>query len=423
MLSKINIKSEFFKSVLLLSSGTVLAQLVSLIAIPIVSRYYGPEENAYLGLFLRISTLVATIATARLEFALPMQKNKDYAFGIYQFSFYVSILVALLCILSVFLYQLFTFQSIEDFLFMISIPVGIALISFYNLGNNWALRNENYRMISFASLKLSLSANILKIGIGILNSHYLTLIGATLISYFFASSGFIKNFISENRVKILNYKSKRTKVLIQQNKDFYTYNLFHVLIDLSRDMLIASMIWLHYSKIDFGSFEFAFRMLKLPVLFLGTALSQVFFRKANELIADKKLLMNMSLKMLIVSFSLGLLPFSLMYFYGKEIFSFFFGNNWENAGEISQLLCFWLFVSFIFTPISYIPIILKKQKAYFWINLFAFLVLLVFCYLAYNFKFTFQDFVLTLSLYHVFLLFGLILWFLVQINRGINDTY
>ena len=50
-------KSDFLKSVLVLTSGTVLAQLISLIATPIISRYFGPEQNAYLGLFLKITSV------------------------------------------------------------------------------------------------------------------------------------------------------------------------------------------------------------------------------------------------------------------------------------------------------------------------------------------------------------------------------
>lgn len=408
--------NDFLKSVTVLLTGTILAQLISVLASPIISRFYGPEENAYLGLFLRISTLVATVATARLEYSLPLEKNKNYAFGIYQFSIFTSIIISFFCLFAVLIFQLISFQSLEEFLFMLSIPIGIFFIAFYNLGNNWALRSENYKMISFASLKLSLSANLLKIGIGIFNAHYLILVLSTLASYLIASSSYIKNFIAEHKIRLLNYKSQRTKVLVKQNKDFYTFNLFHVLVDLTRDMLIASMIWLHYSKIDFGSFEFAFRMLKIPVIFIGTAISQVFFRKANDLISDKKSLLKMTLKTLIFSILIGILPFSLLFFYGKEIFIFVFGENWYGAGQIAELLCFWLMITFIFTPISYLPIILKKQKAYFWINFVALILLIAICLLTYFQKFSFQDFTLILSLYQASLLIGLILWFLYQLK-------
>lgn len=408
---------SFVKSVSVLLSGTFLAQLISIAFLPLISRIYGPEENAYLGLFLKITTLAATLSTARLELVLPTEKLKHYAFGVYQFSFYLSSFISFICFAFLVIYIGFTNHTTEDIFFLLSIPIGILLISFFNLGNNWELRSENYRSISFASILLSLTTNAFKIIGGLFSGHFLFLIGATLFGYIAASFKFIRRYFSERNKKILSYKSKRTKLIVKENKNFYTYNLFHVVIDLSRDMIIASFIWMYFSKLDFGSYEFAFRMMKLPIVFLATAMSQVFFRKAKDVIKDPRALKNMTQKTIFYSFLIGVLPFTIVFFYSEEIFVFIFGNKWAEAGRIAQFLCPWLFLNFLFTPVSFLPILLNKQKDYFWINLVALIFILFFGIFAFYNKLDFSTCILGLSFLQGFLLFILILWFIFQIKK------
>ncbi len=405
------VKNDFIKSVSVLITGTFLAQLISILASPIISRIYGPEENAYLGLFLKITTLIATISTARLELVIPIEKNKHYAFGIYQFSVYLSLLIAVICFVLITVFSIISSQKFDDLLFLITIPIGILMVAFFNLGNSWELRHENYRSISVASIILSLVSNGIKIGGGLLFGHFLILIGATIIGYFSASFSFLKSFVVEKKSKLLTYKSKRTKTLLKQNQDFYTYNLFHVLLDLSRDMLIVSFIWTQFGKADFGSYEFSFRMMKLPIVFIGAALSQVFFRKAKDLVNSPIELKRMMLKTVFYTFILGIIPFTLLYFFGEEIFTFIFGKDWKVAGEIAEIISIWLFMNFIFTPISFVPILLNKQKIYFWINfIFLFLILFLGFYFFIG-NINFENCILSFSMLNIIYFIVLLVWF------------
>jgi O-antigen/teichoic acid export membrane protein len=52
----------------------------------------------------------------------------------------------------------------------------------------------------------------------------------------------------------------------------------------------------------------------------------------------------------------------LLFFFGPNLFSFFFGERWEIAGEIAKVLSVWIFFDFIRATISQLPIVLNKQK-------------------------------------------------------------
>ena len=86
-------KSDFLNSILILISGTVIAQIISYSLSPLISRIYSPEEMSYLSLLTRIVSFFAVIATARYEIAFPLPKRDEHAFSLYKTSFYIMIIV------------------------------------------------------------------------------------------------------------------------------------------------------------------------------------------------------------------------------------------------------------------------------------------------------------------------------------------
>lgn len=412
------IPKTFLRSVTILFTGTVFAQLLSYIAAPIISRQYLPEDTAYLGMFLRITALGAAIATARLELAFPLEKKDHHAFGIYRFSMRFSLLITAISLLLVLIYSGTDYSSLQNFLFLISLPVGIFLTAFCNQGSSWSLRLGNFKVISKSTIFLSFFTNSLKVIFGLIGGGFLSLIWATVIGLITSCVFFIKDFINGSRNAILDTKSKRTKLLILKNSDLYIYNLPHVFVDLARDLLVASVIWNCYGKVEFGSFDHAFKMLKLPVVFIGAAIGQVFFKKCNELIHDKKSIAPFIQKICIILLLLSIIPFCVIGLYGSSLFSFVFGSNWKFSGELASIMVPWFLLNFITSPISYIPILLNKQKAFFWINLGGTLSMLFIVSIPYwgFVNLTFKEMLHFLSITQAIFLGTILFWF-IHISR------
>lgn len=371
------IPKSFLRSVSILFTGTVIAQLISYLASPIISRQYLPEETAYLGLFLRITALGAAIATARLELAFPLEKQKHHAFGIYRFSMRFSLTLSIFALILVLIFSGIDYGSSQNFFFLLSLPFGIFLTAIFNQGASWSLRNEEYSTISRSSLFLSFFSNGLKVLFGLIRGNFLFLIGATLIAYCFSIFTFLKNYLVTKKESILTSKSKRTQVLIAKNSDLYTYNLPHVFMDLARDLLLASIIWNCYGKAEYGSYDHAFRMLKLPIVFIGAAIGQVLFKKCSVLIHEKKSVFPLVLRICFILIGLSVIPFMIISFFGPELFAFIFGEKWRLSGEMAALMVPWLLINFISSPLSHLPILLNKQKKFFWVNLVGTICLLL----------------------------------------------
>ena len=77
----------FIKNIILLVSGTLLAQSVSIISSPILTRIYSPEAFGELGVFTSITSIFSVFMCLRYELALVIPKEKEYALALLCLSF------------------------------------------------------------------------------------------------------------------------------------------------------------------------------------------------------------------------------------------------------------------------------------------------------------------------------------------------
>lgn len=417
-------RNTFLKASGVLFTGTLASQLISYALSPIISRQFSPEDAAYLGMFIRITSLGAAIATARLELAFPMQKLEHHAFGLYRFAVHFSLVISLISLIFFSLYGLALAENWQSLLFYLSIPIGIFLTAHYSLGTNWALRNEEYSLISRATVLQSLISNGLKVLLGFLSTHYLVLIGTSLLGLLVSSYEFLRDFFKGKRGAVLHKKSKRTKVLLSNNSDLYFFNLPHVFVDLGRDLVLGVLIWQLFDQFTFGSFDHAVRMLRLPMLLLGSAIGQVFFRKSSHLIHEKKDLVSITRKTVLALAALSFVPFLVLFIFSGELFAFVFGEEWRASGEIAKYLIPWFYVNLIVSPISHLPVLLNKQRSYFWFNVGGTIFVLgtLLFPLFYPNRFTQIETFMLISGSHTLFITSLLAWFFYQVNMNKREV-
>lgn len=363
------VSSEFLKYIIVLMSGTVVAQILGYVFAPIITRLYTPEEAGELGLYLRVISLGAAIGTLRYEQALPILKADSHSFRLYKLSILFALIVSLVSILAI-IYPLLTTGRFVDVVFYMLIPFGILLTAVHNLGTNWSIRMKKYKSITYARISNSLSANIFKVSFGFLGWGYPGLIVGTVLGLVLGNVWFFRDFFNFGRKVKFTYSSPRSWLLVKQYIEFPTINLPHAIMDLTRDLLIALIILWLFSKEDFGLFDHSYRMLRLPLIFVGMAIGQVFFQRCAEMINSNENIMGMIKKAVITLSVISIVPFSILFFYGEELFAFVFGENWRASGKYSEILVPMFMLNFISSPISSLPTILRRQRDFFKLALF-----------------------------------------------------
>lgn len=400
-------KSELVRNVVVLMTGTVLAQFFSIILTPIISRLYNEDDMADLGMFIRIISFVSAVATVRFELALPIPKSNNHSFLLYRLSLRIAAIIMFLCFIIGLIYISFT--SLASFWFVLLSIVTSYFFVFINLGTNWSIRHKHFKSISTQRIVNSLSTNGFKLIFGLLHLGSLGLVLGTFLGYFLSSFKFIKDFLNNIKLNENKYSTKKINSLVREYRRFPLISLPHVLIDLGRDLLIAFLIVFFYGKHLFGHYVYAIMILSIPISVIGNSVGQVFFNKCTELINGKKILSELLLKTFKSLFLISILPFGILFFYGENIFEIVLGLKWKEAGKFSEIMTIWMMVNFIISPISNLPTILKKQKQNFIIGLLGTLMqLFIVGILPFYIGSTLNDFkmilwILTLS--QVFILF------------------
>ena len=369
MIKRLNVNPEFLKYIVVLMSGTMIAQLVGYLFAPVITRLYTPEEAAELGLFLRIIGVGAAIATARYENALPILKADVHSFRLYRVAMRITAIVSVVAIL-ILIVPFILNNDLDSYIFYSLVPVGILLTALYNLGTNWSIRIKKFRSITYSRVSNSIFTNIAKVLFGLFHIGYIGLIISTIGGLIFSNIWFVRDYIATKVKYRFKINSPRNYVIAKEYKEFPTINLPHALMELSKDLLVAVLLLEFYSKADFGLFDHSFRMLRLPLVFVGLAIGQVFFQRCAEKINNDEDILPIISKAVKTLFLISIIPFATVFFYGEELFAFVFGESWRGAGTFSEILTPWFMVNFMISPVSSLPLILRRQKDFFKIAIF-----------------------------------------------------
>ena len=72
--------SQYIKNLFTLTSGVGLSQLIPLFLLPILTRYFSPQDFGFFAFVMALIQLMAIISTLRLEMAVVLpKKNNDAA--------------------------------------------------------------------------------------------------------------------------------------------------------------------------------------------------------------------------------------------------------------------------------------------------------------------------------------------------------
>jgi len=362
LINKLKPKSEFSSNVLILMTGTTIAQAIPIAISPILTRLYTPEDFGVFALYLSIMGILFPVVTGRYELAILLPKKDANALQIMYASAIITLAVFLLSIFGI----LFFHQNIVEMLnnkdiskWLYLVPFSVLLYGFFQIFNYWFNRNKLYKELAKNKVIQSIAVALVNI-VGYYATHSVFgLIVGNIFGFFVVNIRFFYIFFA-NKNFTININKKQIQMLLRKYKKFPIYNMPNALIDQFRMNGINILIISYFSNALLGQFYMAFRMLQAPMGLVGTSLSQVFVQK---IASSKKIdVYNIVYKFIIKSILLVAPVFFLLYFYVADIFVFIFGEKWDIAGKIASLLVPWVFVNFVSSPISNVFIVLHHQE-------------------------------------------------------------
>jgi len=372
-------KSNFAKSIVLISGGTLLAQIINILLSPILTRIYNPQDYGVLTVYTSILGMLAIISTFKYEWGIPIAEDDKKAINVFALSFIILILyTVLISILLLFFgngfLNLFNANKLSGFKY--TIPIGIFGVGAYNILIQWTYRKKGYKSISKTKLSQAIFSNITKIIFGISNFNAIGLILGRIVGQ---SAGIktlskelnkTKNILREINIKDIKYSFKRYIKFLY----FSTPSEFFNVAGLQLPVLFLTGL---FDEKVTGYFGLTNSIVNLPMVLIGGSVSDVFYGEVASIgKKDPKRIKDLYRKLLKKLILIGLIPLIILLLFGPFLFSLVFGSEWYEAGVYSRIISFLVFFRLIFTPISSLYIAFERQKEVFIIDLLR--VILVF---------------------------------------------
>jgi O-antigen/teichoic acid export membrane protein len=358
-------KSEFFRNVATLISGTTLAQAFSVLIYIVLSRLYTEEDFGVFGLYMNILNITVIFSTAKYELAILLPRSDRESVNLVGLSGLISIVVSLILLVVVItlngsICRWLGSDQISQWLYFI--PLSTLLVGWFTTFRNYSNRQKKYKLIAGANIGQSISNSLLKLGMGLILASATGLIFGMIFGQLI---GFLIFFVVHwrlNQSKLSWISLGEMKRLGREYSLFPRYNMWQGLINNLSGAFPVFLLSSYFSTAIAGFYTFGFMILYRPVNLVANAFYQVMFRR----FAEKKH-ENISIGPEVHTFlkrtaQILLVPFILSGIFFPQIFGFIFGDKWIEAGRYAQILLPWIFMVSLVMPLSFIPDLYKRQR-------------------------------------------------------------
>jgi O-antigen/teichoic acid export membrane protein len=365
-------QKSYFKNIVILFKGSSISQLLPILASPLLTNIYSPEEFGSYSKFISFIMILVPLGTLKYDQALFLPKGRkglNSLFGLILIILFVvtATLSFILCI-NYFL----GFYKIDYWIF---VPIVFLAINLNNIIEQISVRFSEFKRTSI-SISIRSTLNVtLQLGLGLLNFSVIGFILANLIGAF---GSFI--FLLKSAYKNIHFKSlfsfKNLKADFKKYVRFPIYILPSEIFASISTNFLPILLASKFSLQDIGYFYLTTKIVGLPTTVLGRSISQVFYSKISENYRlNKKHYNSKLLKETLLKISLILFPMLVLsYFLVDLIVTTFFGYEWITTATFFKILAPFYFIKLISSSFSSVLIIYKKQRLELLINILLFIL-------------------------------------------------
>ena len=352
---------SFLKNVVTLMSGTVIAQMLTVLASPVLSRLFTPEDFALLASFTSVTSLCVVFCSGKYEMAILLPEKESDARNILRLSLLVC--AATSCILPAIIIGIGRFN--EAFNALVSNGLVIVAVMFVLCSNMcesfryYFLRRKQFKAISSRTVVVSLTTVGLNLLCGYFFYSHKVFVTSTTVAQMVALILFLFLFFR------LFGKEKQPWSFAEVRQPLVRYWKFpaftmsgQLLNSLTLNMPIL-VLANYFSDTMIGLYAFVYKIASLPMTVIGSNVTQVFMQRISQSspAEQKKIFLKTSAAL----FLLILPPALIGVIFAPQLFSFIFGEKWIPAATLARLMAPMLVIRFATSPVTAVYSIKEKN--------------------------------------------------------------
>lgn len=395
-------KRDIFTSAIGIGAG----QLILLLSTPFLARIYSPSEFGSYAALIASSSLLATVATLRFDAALPAVTNQDVK-PLFQISIFLPFIISLCALIA------FSMTDVVDekLASLVVVPISWiatvgALLGATNVCQSWYTRSGNFSNVAAIKILQPIIFSLIAF------SAVAGLEGALIFSWLFV----LLVALFGCRKALLNIDIKLIGKALKNSRHYPLLSVPMALLDTLSLAIPIFFIISEFGESSGGNYSQVQRLLAAPLIMLGIAVGQVFFKYAGDLYRSGQSFEPLLRRIVLSLFGSGFFVLIVTYVFGEQLISFLLGDGWRNDLKFLILTILPVIFRMIVSPISNVFLITNNLKILsLWQTLY-FAVTVSVLVLAKN-RFDFEEYLLALCISE-FIMYCIYLMFAIFVTRA-----
>jgi len=377
--TNILLRSELLRSASILITGTLIAQLISLLLQPFLRRFFSPQIFGIYSVYLSLIGIIIVISSLRYDDAIVLPKTDKESTNVLGLALIFSFCFDLLLFIVVLILggKIITFLNLPSNFpvwILYIIPLSAFLYNSYQCINYWLVRKRKFYAVSVNKLARRGAEGISQVSFALIkNSNgliYSDIVGQTVnvLTVIFQT---FKNGLTFRSISLI-----KLKYVFRKYKDFPKFNLIPAFMSTCSFMLPPIFINKFFSSESAGYFDLTKLLLSVPLALVATSFSSVLLQRVSEKFNNRQSFLNELRPVILVVGLISLIEILAIVFFGENLFRFIFGDTWIFSGKISKIMVWSFTFNFIVSTFTTIFVSMRKIRTYSMYQLFYFIAIL-----------------------------------------------
>lgn len=358
--------SIFIKDVATLMGGKLTAAILSMLAMPVISRLFHPEVYGVTALYVSIITILATVGTLSFPQTIILPKKDKIAAELFLLSVISLVIWAAMLWLALFVVCVqFGNPYPEMGIWLWTLPFASILFGLRQSTENWLTRQRSFKISAAGDVGQAVLTVSVRIASGL---QYGSQLWPLISGYILGLIGRLVVYVKIYPSVMNGLKGMSVGNLISTAREFRHFPIYNMPAALSFSLnaqLPVLVIGYLFSTGDVGQYAMVQGLLVTTTMMVGESVRRVYLHRVAQLDFTVKQLQSDYRRMILIMGCAAVLPAAMLIIYGEPLFTLLLGAQWADAGRYAALLTPWFYIQWLSMPAAALVIRLKKQR--FWL--------------------------------------------------------
>ena len=359
------LRNAFVRHVATLAGGSAVGQAVGIVATPILTRLYTPEDLGHFGLYTSFVTVATVVLT--LSYELAVVSADDDREGSYLVL--GAVLVSLpLSLVFAFILHLLIQNAILGYGGLPAGVVGLTLLGLlltplFSIMRYWLIRGKQFSTISRVTVVNSVSRLGTQVPLGLLGMNWTGLILGDIVGRAISDMTMLWRAMRALRQAWQPLDGAYLLATLRKYRKYPTINVPSAFINAMAASIPVPLVIQYYGTEAGGLFNLSRLMLAIPLRLIGASVADVFHNRMAEYARNQpEECLAFFMRVTRILFLVGLVPGILLALIAPQLFGLVFGPDWILSGYIVVTMVPLLIAQLVVIPISRVVFVFDRQE-------------------------------------------------------------